>query len=101
MKIGFCSALFLVLLVLKLTHTIDWSWWWISAPLWGDFILSVIAGVINTQAEAAKKKVEEEYNRSHPGRRSKFMDKLDEAMKASEDRRNEELAKRKQKHDLN
>ncbi len=28
------SALFLLFLLLKLTHAIDWSWWWITAPLW-------------------------------------------------------------------
>lgn len=28
-------SLFLVFLVLKLTGTIGWSWWWITAPLWG------------------------------------------------------------------
>lgn len=28
------TPLFLVLLVLKLTKNIDWSWWWITAPLW-------------------------------------------------------------------
>jgi len=32
--IGFGGLLFIVLLVLKLTDTIDWSWWWITAPLW-------------------------------------------------------------------
>ena len=26
--------LFLVFLVLKLTNVINWSWWWITAPLW-------------------------------------------------------------------
>ena len=26
--------LFLVFLVLKLTAVIDWSWWWVTAPLW-------------------------------------------------------------------
>jgi membrane protein YdbS with pleckstrin-like domain len=28
------TLLFVVFLVLKLTHTIDWSWWWVTAPLW-------------------------------------------------------------------
>lgn len=28
------TALFITFLVLKLTNTIDWSWWWITAPLW-------------------------------------------------------------------
>lgn len=32
--IGFMQALFLLFLGLKLTHVIDWSWWWVTAPLW-------------------------------------------------------------------
>lgn len=28
------GLLFVVLLVLKLTGFIDWSWWWVTAPLW-------------------------------------------------------------------
>ena len=31
--------LFLVFLVLKLTKAITWSWWWVTAPLWGGFAL--------------------------------------------------------------
>jgi len=34
-NISFLGLLFIVLLVLKLTDTIDWSWFWITAPLWG------------------------------------------------------------------
>jgi hypothetical protein len=33
--IGFFTILFLIFLTLKLTGHIDWSWWWITAPLWG------------------------------------------------------------------
>lgn len=32
--IGFTGALFLVFLSLKLCGVIDWSWWWVTAPLW-------------------------------------------------------------------
>lgn len=32
--IGFNSVLFVVFLVLKLLHKIDWSWIWVTAPLW-------------------------------------------------------------------
>lgn len=32
--IGLGTILFVVFLVLKLTETIDWSWWWVTAPLW-------------------------------------------------------------------
>ena len=28
------GPLFLVFLVLKLTKTVDWSWTWVTAPLW-------------------------------------------------------------------
>jgi len=27
-------VLFVVFLVLKLTGNIDWSWWWVTSPLW-------------------------------------------------------------------
>ena len=40
--IGFAGALFLVLLVLKLTKVIDWSWWCVTAPLWIWAVLDVI-----------------------------------------------------------
>lgn len=39
--ISFCGLLFLVFLVLKLTHVIDWSWWLITAPLWGGAALAI------------------------------------------------------------
>tara|TARA_Y100000310_G_C20693897_1_gene824139 strand:- start:1354 stop:1560 length:207 start_codon:yes stop_codon:yes gene_type:complete len=32
--IGFCGLLTIVFIVLKLTDYIDWSWWWVLAPLW-------------------------------------------------------------------
>lgn len=37
---------FLVFLTLKLCHVIDWSWWWITAPLWGLVLLQITAIVI-------------------------------------------------------
>lgn len=43
--IGIGTILFIVFLVLKLTDVIDWSWWWITAPLWiplGIFILCLV-----------------------------------------------------------
>jgi len=32
--IGFIGLLTIVFITLKLTHYIDWSWWWILSPLW-------------------------------------------------------------------
>ena len=43
--IGFCGALFLVFLVLKLTGSIAWSWWWVTAPLWIPCALFIVVTV--------------------------------------------------------
>jgi len=32
--IGLSGLLFVVFLVLKLTGNIDWSWWWVTSPIW-------------------------------------------------------------------
>ena len=45
--LGIGTILFLIFLVLKLTNFIDWSWWWITAPLWIPIVVVVgIIGVI-------------------------------------------------------
>lgn len=31
-EIGFCGALTILLIGLKLTDKIDWSWWWVLSP---------------------------------------------------------------------
>lgn len=43
--IGFAGLLTIAFIVLKLTHYIDWSWWWVLSPLWIGFalVLAVIA----------------------------------------------------------
>jgi hypothetical protein len=35
---GLLGVLFVYL---KLTHQIDWSWWWVTAPFWGPVALVV------------------------------------------------------------
>ena len=40
--IGFSGILFVVFLILKLTGYIDWSWWWVTAPLWIPFAIAAI-----------------------------------------------------------
>lgn len=37
--IGLFGATFLVFLTLKLCGVINWSWWWVTAPLWGGLAL--------------------------------------------------------------
>lgn len=40
--LGLGTVLFLIFLVLKLTGNIDWSWWWVTSPLWISFLLFLI-----------------------------------------------------------
>lgn len=46
----FPLALFLVFLTLKLTGVITWSWWWVTAPLWGPpaffFAIAAVLGFV-------------------------------------------------------
>lgn len=41
----FLQALFLIFLVLKLTGktvVASWSWWWVTAPLWGGLAIGLV-----------------------------------------------------------
>lgn len=49
--IGIGMILFIVFLILKLTGTIDWSWWWVISPLWIPFAAAaVILGIVGVIA---------------------------------------------------
>lgn len=37
--IGVGGLLGVAFIVLKLTHVINWSWWWVTAPFWGGIAL--------------------------------------------------------------
>jgi len=40
------EVLFLIFLILKLTGNIDWSWWWVTSPVWIPIALGVAIGVV-------------------------------------------------------
>ena len=42
----FLYALALLFIALKLAGFIDWSWWWVTAPLWGGaaVLLAIFGG---------------------------------------------------------
>jgi membrane protein YdbS with pleckstrin-like domain len=43
--IGFFTILFLIFLTLKLAGlgvVADWSWWWVTAPLWLPIVAALI-----------------------------------------------------------
>lgn len=49
--IGFVGLLCITFIMLKLTHCIDWSWWWILFPLWVP--LAILLLIILTVASFA------------------------------------------------
>jgi hypothetical protein len=71
--LGLASVLTIVFVVLKLVGVIDWSWWWVLAPLWIDLILTVlvIVGVAIYLAHD-EKKYENEYGTSRKRKKNKW-----------------------------
>ena len=53
--LGFGTVLFLIFMTLKLTEHIDWSWWWVAAPLWLPVVVLLgIGGVVALGAALAR-----------------------------------------------
>ncbi len=48
--IGVLGLLGVVFVTLKLCKVIDWSWWWMTAPFWGPFLVGIailaVCGII-------------------------------------------------------
>ena len=44
--VGFLGLLTIVFVTLKLLDKIDWSWWWVTAPMWGLFGIFLAIGVM-------------------------------------------------------
>lgn len=45
--IGLGTILFIVFLILKLCGTINWSWWWVTSPIWIPFGFSIVIIIIS------------------------------------------------------
>jgi len=44
--IGFIGLLTIAFIVLKLVGVINWSWWWVTSPLWGGLVLGIVILII-------------------------------------------------------
>ena len=44
--VGFAGLLTILFIALKLTHVIDWSWWWVLSPVWITAALVVVILVV-------------------------------------------------------
>lgn len=82
--IGLVGLVFIVFLVLKLCHVIDWSWWWVTAPLWIPFALIavILLGVLFccTPIKIRIKRNRQSAYTDSP-RKSRWQRKMDEMMK--------------------
>lgn len=36
------DLLFVTFLALKLSGAIDWSWWWVTSPIWIPFVIVIL-----------------------------------------------------------
>ena len=70
---GPCFLIFLVFLILKLCKVIEWSWWWVTAPLWiplGIVIVIILVGLAIAGVSAIVEKISDarwrkNYNKRH------------------------------------
>lgn len=52
--VSLATVLVAIFVVLKLTHVIDWSWWWVFSPWWIGLaivvailvVIGLVAGVV-------------------------------------------------------
>ncbi len=54
--IGFWGLLTIAFIVLKLTKTIVWSWWWVLAPMWVPVVIAIIAFLVREVVLHIKKR---------------------------------------------
>jgi len=48
-SLDFVAVLEIVFITLKLCSVIDWSWWWVLAPIWlslGIFLVVMAIGIV-------------------------------------------------------
>lgn len=50
------GALGVAFIVLKLTDSIEWSWWWVTAPFWGGAVLFIVASIFMAATTPKKRR---------------------------------------------
>ena len=46
LRFNYPVMIFIMFLILKLTDNIDWSWWWVTSPLWIPVALVLGAAIV-------------------------------------------------------
>lgn len=86
--VGFLGLLTIAFIVLKLCKVIDWSWWWVTCPFWGMWVIYLIFLPIyfhhkQRKAKDERNRITSGYNESawSNGGKSKWQQRLDEMQK--------------------
>jgi fatty acid desaturase len=53
--VGVAGLLGVAFIVLKLTHVIAWSWWWVLAPFWIPAVLVIVVLAVVAVVAVAKR----------------------------------------------
>lgn len=72
-------------IVLKLTNVIDWSWWWVTLPLWGGLaIVLLILAIVGIVALIMKGSDDRQMRQviKPKVKKSRFQQRLDEMAEA-------------------
>lgn len=80
MKIGFISALQITFIVLKLTKTIDWSWFWVLSP----FVLGFIFWFLFVLLTVLLAENSKDNDKPVINKQSKFQERLEQMKKQRE-----------------
>lgn len=80
----FFAGLTLLFLGLRISEVITWSYWFVLMPAWIPAIIWFMIEYIEAYQRAKEEEAREKYIRDHPQKKSKFMNKLEEAIKNSE-----------------
>lgn len=44
--VSILTVIQVVFLILKLTNLINWSWWWVLAPMWMSLLFAILVIVV-------------------------------------------------------
>ena len=84
-SMSFLGVLTLIFIILKLTGSIAWSWWWVLCPLWAPIaIFLAIFPIFSSYRSRLLKKQEEDLNELRPGKTSRIKLTIEEEQEIDE-----------------
>lgn len=94
--LSLAAVVFVVFLILKLAEigvVANWSWWWVTCPLWGSLVIAVplvvmyFIGIHQVKSRIAQRKAEPPTVR----KKSRFQQRLAEVQRQQKEARDNKL----------